>query len=163
MSTGEKGSTGTTMAVLLLGIVLGAALGYWYASRAPRVGPPPAPGPRVREVGFELKDKQLAEKHAAIYLTADRGDKIVWKSDTVKEFTVTVSRLNPDYDKAWYQAFCLPDPGPENPFQSAKAEFKGVNNRAESAAAKPEAKGHCYKYTISTPGAPPLDPHIIFD
>ena len=163
MSHDERGSTGTTAVFLLLGIVLGAALGYWYASRA-RVEPPPAPAPRSREVSFEQKDKRLTDKHPPIYLTADRGDKIVWRSNTVKNFKVTVKPAPPDWDKEWYEASCAPG-GPKNPFQSPTADFQGVDGRAQSGAAKPEAKGHCYKYTITptTPGVKPLDPHIIFD
>ena len=163
MSHDERGSTATTAVFLLLGIVLGAALGYWYASRSAPAEVRPALVPKVRQVVFRVEKRQLVEDHQPVVINVKRGDRIVWRSDTVKEFTVTVSRLNPDYDKAWYQAFCSQQPGPENPFQSAKAEFKGVNSRAESTAAKPEAKGHCYKYTINAPSVPPYDPHIIFE
>jgi len=98
MSNGEKGSTGTTMAVLLLGIVLGAALGYWYASRAPRVGPPPAPGPRVREVGFELKDGRDAgckfiEALKMFYHVANIGDA---RSLAIHPASTTHSQLTPE-------------------------------------------------------------------
>jgi len=158
MAAGNGNGWLRTILALLIGLGVGYAAARYIAP------PPPAPEkphPRVREARFGLKDKKLAEEHAPLYLTADRGDKIVWKSDSVREFTVMVGPY-PTPDDAWYKANCAPG-GPVNPFQSAEPKFDGANGRAESAAAKPEARGHCYKFTITAPGYPKYDPHIIFD
>jgi len=150
----------------IIALLIGLAVGYGAARyTAPPPPTPEKPQPRTREARFELKDRKIAEEHPPIYLTADRGDKLVWKSDSIKNFTVTVGPFQPKnkVEEGWYQAAkCIPG-GPENPFQSAEAKFNGANGRAESAAARPEAKGHCYKYTVEAPGYPKYDPHIIFD
>lgn len=148
MSHDERGSTATTAVFLLLGIVLGAALGYWYASRSLRVEPPPAPAPKVREMAFRLEKSRLVEYHQPIVINVDRGDRILWKSDTVKSFEVTLTAKSAG--------------APPNPFGAGEAKWATENGRLESGRPIPAAKGHEYKTTIRAGGVV-YDPHIIFE
>ncbi len=158
MSHDERGSTGTTIIFLLLGLVLGAALGYWYASRERRVEPPPAPAPKVRQVTVGLEKNKLVYDHPAIYLSVDRKDRIVWSSATVKKFSVQLV-----YDKAVEERV---QPPPPNPFEEGKPAESAVwsteNGRIELGPALPAARGHQYHFVLSVGGAT-ADPHIIFE
>lgn len=156
MSRQERGSTGTTIVFLLLGIVLGAALGYWYASRARvEVPPPHVPAPKVREVAVGLEKGKLVYDHPAIYLSVDRKDHIVWTSAGVKKFSVQLV-----YDRAVESKV---QPHPDNPFAEGKpAKWSTENGRIELGPALPAARGHQYHFVLSINGAT-ADPHIIFE
>ncbi|MFQ5694651.1 MAG: hypothetical protein ACE5HB_01530 [Terriglobia bacterium] len=143
-----------------VGLIVGFGVGYLVLARAPERAGALELGPaKDRIAKFELEGGQLVDEHPPFVVLVDRGDQMVWTSDGVKEFDVSIAPVPPERQDP--NEFC--SSLPPSPFRNDKTSWSTSSGRIVTGPAKREVVGCTYKFSISTPGGVTLDPHVIFD
>ena len=120
-------------------------------------------------VELKVVDSKVVGRPDDVDVNVDAGDQVVWVwiGDPLLEFTVKLK-----WDRRNDPRSQLPEPGPPNPFIRSYGSIPGpaegwTSSQGEvcSGTAKPPAKGHTYKFTVTVinrPDIAPLDPHTRF-
>jgi hypothetical protein len=146
--------------LLILGAVVGLVVGLWLSSPQQMQQQEPARlSPVEHVVDLSVEDKKI-QGHAAIYVSEERGDTVIWSSETLEDFTVDLKCVNP----TGHTVPC-PSGQPRNPFQRTDPlPWRAENGIVRSNRAKPSVgvQGFKYKFTVTAGDLESLDPHIVF-